>query len=164
MHRTLFGLALAACLVGCGGGDEVTYARADGTAGGEARSNQNAPPPEPVGAGVAVAAPVPTGAPGVAYPGRRGSGTSLEDPVLACGPMDSYVFVASEVQCPGGGNPLGGDPEAGQQARVGNVGANGSGHIIDLYRVPCPSGPLEVYVDLYGCPEWEARLRAFEGR
>ncbi|MEQ9646555.1 MAG: hypothetical protein RLO52_13800 [Sandaracinaceae bacterium] len=74
------------------------------------------------------------------------------------------MLVASEVQCPGVGNPLGGDPEAGQQARVGNVGANGSGHIIDLYRVPCPSGPLEVYVDLYGCPEWEARLRAFEGR
>ena len=155
-------LALAAA-TGCGGDAELVSAEAGATAGGEAPSNQNAPPPEPWAGGAAPTAAAPT-APTAGYPGRRGSGTSLEDPVLACGPMDSYQFVAGEVRCPGGGNPLGGDPEAGQQARVGNVGANSSGHIIDLYRVPCPGGDLDVYVDLYGCPEWEARLGPFEGR
>jgi hypothetical protein len=66
--------------------------------------------------------------------------------------MESYVYVASEFRCAGGTNPLGGDPRAGAAARVGNVGPNSSGHIIDLYRVPCPEGPRDVYVDMYGCP------------
>ncbi len=105
-------------------------------------SNQNAPPPEPLPA-----------EPQTSWPNRTGSGQSAEDPVGACGPADSYTFVAREFQCPGGGNPLGGDPVAGQQSRRGNVGANSTGHIIDLYVVPCPSGEVEVYVDMYGCPE-----------
>jgi hypothetical protein len=89
---------------------------------------------------------------------RRGSGASIEDPISACGPRDSYTYVASEFKCPGGTNPLGGDPSLGQQARVGNVGANTTGHIIDLYRIECPNGPVEVYVDMYGCPEAEGLL------
>jgi hypothetical protein len=92
------------------------------------------------------------------WTGRHGSGSSAEDPVTACGPGDSYSFVAREFRCPGGGNPLGGDPRAGAQSRVGNVGANSTGHIIDLYRVPCPTGPVDIYVDMYGCPEMESIL------
>lgn len=75
-----------------------------------------------------------------------------ETPVLRCGAKDSYVYVASEFKCPDGGNPLGGDVMAGAKSRVGNVGANSTGHIIDLYEVPCASGPHRVYVDMYGCP------------
>ncbi len=144
-------LALAALTLGaCGSG-----AREDGaatTSGGElsVAENTNAPPPEEA-AEVEPPPPAPSG--GGVYPGRTGSGQSAEDPVSACGPGDSYAFVAGEFRCPEGDNPLGGDPSAGSAARVGNVGSNSTGHIIDLYRVPCASGPVDVYVDMYGCPE-----------
>lgn len=55
--------------------------------------------------------------------------------------------------------PLGGSPEAGRDARQGSMGAHQEGssfldsHIVDLYVVPCPEGPVEVYVCLYHCPE-----------
>ena len=81
-----------------------------------------------------------------------------EHPVPACGPLDSYEYVASRFRCPDGTNPLGGDPRAGQASRLGNVGANSSGHIIDVYRVPCASGPVDVYVDMYGCAEMQGML------
>ncbi len=145
-------LALAALTLGaCGPG-----AREDGaatTSGGElsVAENTNAPPPEQV-AEADLPPPAPPSGGGV-YAGRTGSGQSAEDPVSACGPGDSYAFVAGEFRCPEGDNPLGGDPSAGSAARVGNVGSNSTGHIIDLYRVPCASGPVDVYVDMYGCPE-----------
>jgi hypothetical protein len=134
-------MIIASLLAACGPSAEVEVYD---TAGGEVvvSANTNAPPP--------VQAEVQTQ---VGYAGRTGSGRSQEDPVSACGPRDSYAFVAAEFQCPEGGNPLGGDPSAGGAARVGNVGANSTGHIIDLYRVPCGSGPVDVYVDMYGCPE-----------
>ena len=144
-------LALAALTLGaCGPG-----AREDGaatTSGGElsVAENTNAPPPEQV-AEADLPPPAPSG--GGVYAGRTGSGQSAEDPVSACGPGDSYAFVAGEFRCPEGDNPLGGDPSAGSAARVGNVGSNSTGHIIDLYRVPCASGPVDVFVDMYGCPE-----------
>ena len=77
---------------------------------------------------------------------------------MACGPRDSYRYVAAEFRCPDGSNPLGGDEMAGRNARTGNVGANQTGHIIDLYQVPCATGPVDVFVDMYGCPEMEATL------
>ena len=83
---------------------------------------------------------------------------AAEHPVPACGPRDSYDYVASRFRCPDGANPLGGDPRAGQAARLGNVGANSEGHVIDVYRVPCASGPVDVYVDMYGCPEMQQML------
>lgn len=97
------------------------------------------------------------------WSGRTGTGIKAESAVSACGPADSYRFVAAEFECPEGGNPLGGDPAAGQAARAGNVGANTAGHIIDRYEVPCGGGPVSVYVDMYGCPEMEAQLRSFQG-
>ena len=79
-------------------------------------------------------------------------GIDQEHPVLRCGPRDSYYFVATEYRCQDGTNPLNGNVAAGRDARVGNVGANSTGHIIDLYEVPCSAGPQRVYVDMYGCP------------
>ncbi|MBN8615532.1 MAG: hypothetical protein J0L92_33360 [Deltaproteobacteria bacterium] len=89
---------------------------------------------------------------------QRGVGMDAEHPVPACGPQDSYDYVATRFRCPDGTNPLGGDPRAGQMSRLGNVGANSTGHIIDVYRVPCASGPIDVYVDMYGCPEMAGML------
>lgn len=157
---------LAACVatiaIGCGGSSGADDTSSADTAGGEtvASNNTNAPPPEHIDA------PPPSPSNGSApagVQGRTGSGASPEDPISACGPEDSYRLVAGEVQCPGGGNPLGGDPQQGAQARLGNVGAGPNGHIIDHYRVPCPSGPVDVFVDMYGCPQMEEMLRSFGG-
>ncbi len=127
------------------------------SSGGESSvlENTNAPPPA-----LPEQPPLATSATAVAgrYAGRTGNGTSIEDPISACGPGDSNSFVAGEFQCPEGGNPLGGDPMEGAHSRVGSAGGNSAGHIIDLYRIPCPSGPIEVYVDMYGCPEMQAFL------
>ncbi|MGE0790949.1 MAG: hypothetical protein AB7S26_35085 [Sandaracinaceae bacterium] len=131
-------LAALACAA-CGGGGP------GGTNPSTVAENTNAPPPERY-------EPPPLPSPAAEAAGS-GSGMSPEDPVSACGPVDSYAYVAQRFRCPDGTNPLGGDVEAGRDARVGNVGANSSGHIIDLYRVPCPGGPVDIYVDMYGCPE-----------
>lgn len=156
-HRAL-ALSLTGTLcVACGGGAAASSGAASGdTTARSVADNTNAPPPEryeppPVNPAPATQQGAPTGP-------RAGSGTSREDPVMACGPADSYAYVAQQFRCPDGTNPLGGDPAAGRDARVGNVGANSSGHIIDLYRVPCAGGPVDVYVDMYGCPEMEGAL------
>lgn len=151
MARTWIAFALLG-VVACGGPAEPEDTT---TTGGEVviadGSNTNAPPPEQ-----------PPMEQQTTWPNRTGSGQSAEDPVSACGPADSYAFVAGEFQCPGGGNPLGGDPQAGAQSRQGNVGANSTGHIIDHYQVPCPSGPVDVYVDMYGCPEMDSAMREMQ--
>jgi hypothetical protein len=153
LDRWMITTAAALTLLGCGGGASDDASGEAATSGGEltVAENTNAPPPryevgrdEPAGGGRA--------------PRRAGSGRTIEDPVSACGPRDSYLYVAAEFRCPDGGNPLGGDPMAGARARVGNVGENSTGHIIDLYRVPCASGPVDVYVDMYGCPEMRSLL------
>ncbi len=85
-------------------------------------------------------------------------GTSREAPVPTCGATHSYDYVASDVLCEDGRSPFGGDLRAAIGARVGNVGSGPSGHVIDLYRVPCPEGPKEVYVDMYECENpWVTR-------
>jgi len=86
-----------------------------------------------------------------------GSGTA-EAPIPRCGPKDSYQYVAREFRCPGGSNPFGGDPAAASAARAGSLGPDARGHMIDVYEVPCPQGKVEVYVDMYACPEMEAQL------
>lgn len=139
--------ALGLTLAACGGGTDE--ASPSGSAGGEdpAASNQNAPPPEPYVPPLQVPS---ADAPDV-------SQTSHEHPLSACGPVDSYRQV-SEYRCRDGSQPLGGDPGAGQQARAGNVGPNSTGHIIDLYEVRCPEGTVQIYVDMYGCPEMQRML------
>ncbi|MDI7267729.1 MAG: hypothetical protein QME96_07030 [Myxococcota bacterium] len=78
-------------------------------------------------------------------------GSTPELALQRCGTRASYEYVAGEFECPEGGNPLGGDPRAGARARLGNVGSGPDGHILDLYEVPCRSGPVQIYVDMYHC-------------
>ncbi len=86
-----------------------------------------------------------------------GQGTSISDPIQACGAMESYQLIAAH-ECPDGSYPLNRDPRAGQAARRGNVGGhlpNASPqepHIVDLYAIPCSTGAVEVYVCMYHCP------------
>jgi hypothetical protein len=95
----------------------------------------DAPPPEPSSPGVIV------------------ESSTKETPVMRCGAMDSYKYVAVDFKCQDGSNPFNGNLQAAQKSRRGNVGANSHGHIIDVYVVPCPEGPREVYVDMYGCKD-----------
>jgi len=144
-------LLLSLCLAACGGASDDGSGGTDATSGGEVTSNQNAPPPQPM---ASTSAPPPSTGPAPATPLPAGAGTSRENPISACGPADSYRRVA-EHRCPDGSQPLGGDPSRGSQARVGNVGPNQTGHIIDQYQVPCPSGPVDLFVDMYGCPQMQ---------
>lgn len=82
----------------------------------------------------------------------RVPGSSKEDPLAACGTTGSYVAVA-DAECDDGSRPFDGDIPQGARARRGNVGPNASGHIIDLYEVPCPEGPKRIFVDMYGCDQ-----------
>jgi hypothetical protein len=78
--------------------------------------------------------------------------------MIVCGPNESYRYVAKEFQCPRGGNPLAGDVERAQQVRLGTLQHPTNGHIVDIYRVPCPDGDVELFVDMYGCEEYAQRL------
>lgn len=131
-------LLAAPAVWGCGpaGPPQVIYVQAPPPSG-QVKPQESEPPP-------VVKAPPP--------PKRQVEGADKENPVPRCGPRDSYNYIAN-LTCQDGSMPLGGKPLAGARARVGNVGANHTGHIIDLYEVPCPEGPLRVYVDMYGCPQ-----------
>ncbi len=83
---------------------------------------------------------------------------TAEAPIPRCGARESYRYVASEFRCPGGGNPLNGDLSAAAGVRAGSVGPTAAGHMIDIYEVPCPSGQVDVFIDMYGCPEMERKL------
>ncbi len=92
-------------------------------------------------------------------PGASAAGQTLQNPLKACGGSESYAMVARH-RCSDGSMPLGGDPQAGAGARRGSVGSHvrtsgvdpTASHIVDLYEVPCPSGPVQVFVCLYHCP------------
>ncbi|MFO0660494.1 MAG: hypothetical protein U0165_11775 [Polyangiaceae bacterium] len=87
-------------------------------------------------------------------PSRAQRPSSKEEPIETCGARASYAYVASKYTCSDGSNPFRGDAGAARDSRKGNVGANRSGHIVDLYIVPCTGGDEKVYVDMYaGCPE-----------
>ena len=91
-------------------------------------------------------------------------GNDKENPIMRCGPADSYTYVAAVYRCPDGSNPLGGKSQAGRTARRGNVGDNSHHNgIIDLYEVPCASGTQEVYVNMYGCPDEPGRQPTGKG-
>jgi len=94
-----------------------------------------------------------------------GSGTSqvgltFENPLKHCGALESYTAVA-RYQCDDGSTPLGGDPQAGQMARRGSSRSHAppsptdimNSHIVDMYEVPCQTGPVTLYVCLYHCPD-----------
>lgn len=80
------------------------------------------------------------------------AGSSPEHPALRCGPEDSYAYVAREFRCPDGTNPFGGDLRGAARARSGSR-RGGGGHHIDSYEVPCASGAVTVFVDMYACDE-----------
>lgn len=88
---------------------------------------------------------------GAAAARTSGRGGSKETPVAACGAASSYDYIASDVVCGDGKSPFAGDLRAAMHARVGNVGPNEQMHVIDLYEVPCPEGPKQVFVDMYDC-------------
>lgn len=186
---TRFALALAlVSAAGCGGAGGASGGTTAESAGGEesasagASANQqgsaSADPSATAGAGGSESAGTraPTQADVLGRGGYGGAGYGVgggaggqgligadrEHPVPTCGPEESYLYVARDFVCPGGGNPLGGDPSAGAAARDGNVGPHHytgprsgdpmlDAHIVDLYTVPCPSGPVQVYVCMYHC-------------
>ncbi len=86
-------------------------------------------------------------------------GSNAEQPVLVCGPEASYGYVAGEYVCPRGGNPFNGDLDAARHSRVATIEHAGTRHVIDVYEVPCDDGKVRVHVDMYGCPEMQAKLR-----
>jgi hypothetical protein len=53
---------------------------------------------------------------------------------------------------------LQGNIERARRARKGSVEGQSNGHMIDVYEIPCSNKPLSIYVDLYGCPEYQERL------
>lgn len=90
------------------------------------------------------------------------SGATPEDAVQLChdrgGPRRTdYSFIASYT-CPDGTVPLSFDPARGANARLRNVGAGPDGHVLDLYEVPCPGGPVRIYVDAYHCPGQDVEI------
>jgi hypothetical protein len=82
--------------------------------------------------------------------------TSMQAPLETCGPGPSYQAV-SEWRCADGSMPLGGDAVRGRDARQGSGGSHippvslMESHIVDIYRVPCPEGAVEVHVCMYHC-------------
>ncbi|AKT37533.1 hypothetical protein [Chondromyces crocatus] len=120
------------------------------------------PQPEPPEETVDPSAPTKPFLPPVAQPpgaeqSQVAEGTDKEHPVPRCGPADSYRYVAT-YKCADGTVPLQGDLRAASKVRSGNVGPNATGHIIDLYVVPCPGGDVKLFVDMYGCPETKQDL------
>ncbi len=89
-------------------------------------------------------------------------GRTIDDPVMTCGALESYQYVA-RYRCPDGTTPLGGDPKQGARARLGSDFVKATNHHVDLYEVPCSGGAVRLYVDLYGCPEEQQRLAAVQG-
>ena len=93
--------------------------------------------------------------------GPGGRGASKQTPYPACGPKDSYHFIARIFVCPDGSNPFKGDLRAAALSRRGNVGSHldhmpedfAHSHIVDVYAVPCPDREIDVYVCMYHCPE-----------
>ncbi len=76
--------------------------------------------------------------------------------------MDSYEFVANRFECPTGPNPFRGDPMGASRSRRGSSTSEKTGHPVDVYEVPCAGASVQVYVDMYSCPEYADRLRAAE--
>jgi hypothetical protein len=76
--------------------------------------------------------------------------TTKELPIEVCG-TDRQLEFLTRVTCDDGSHPFA-HTDAAHRARVGSVGPGGRcGSIIDRYRVPCPEGTYDVFMDLYMC-------------
>lgn len=89
-------------------------------------------------------------------------GSSKETPAPTCGPTHSYDYIASDILCDDGRSPFLGDLRAAMGTRSGSVGTGPSGHVIDLYEVPCPEGVKQIYVDMYDCDNASPTRSEFE--
>lgn len=78
--------------------------------------------------------------------------SSKEQPIEVCMVEGQLEWLVA-LTCADGSHPFS-TPQEAHASRSGNVGGGGRcGSIIDLYVVPCPEGELEIYMDLYMCPE-----------
>lgn len=94
------------------------------------------------------------------YAQRNGSGAKLfknaastkAAPVERCGIENANAWLAS-LTCGDGSRPISDGPSA-EPFRVGNVGKAGRcNSIIDHYKVACPDGSTDIYIDAYVCPK-----------
>ena len=84
------------------------------------------------------------------------AGSSKENPVMRCGPRDSYAFIAGIYRCADGSNPLDGNVGAG--GRRGAAMSAPTASATSSISTMCPArGAEQVYVDMYGCPEASKR-------
>lgn len=134
------GLVVAACAGKGAKGGEATAPAQAATGPSRGSSDAAALPAFDVSAGAADLAG-----------GSDVLGSSKDLPVPTCGASHSYEWIASDARCADGRNPFQGDLRAAMASRAGNVGPGASGHIIDLYEIPCPEGAKRIYVDMYDC-------------
>lgn len=92
----------------------------------------------------------PSGAAGPGAHDKSAPGATLNNPLVTCGARASYERVAA-FKCATGETPFSGDLESARTSRKGALKSPKSGHMVDIYEVPCPGGTESVYVDLYGC-------------
>jgi hypothetical protein len=72
-------------------------------------------------------------------------------PIERCGVDDANAWLGG-LTCADGSHPINTGADA-EQARIGNVGEGGRcGSIIDHYRVACPEGATDIFIDAYVCP------------
>lgn len=77
--------------------------------------------------------------------------SSREAPIERCTMQDEGHWLGT-LTCADGSHPIKDAWEA-EHARVGNVGPGGRcGSIVDHYRVPCPEGATDIFIDAYVCP------------
>jgi hypothetical protein len=77
--------------------------------------------------------------------------SSKAAPIGRCGIDDANRWLTT-LSCKDGSRPIRNNGDA-EMLRVGNVGEAGRCHsIVDLYRVTCPEGATEIYIDAYVCP------------
>ena len=76
--------------------------------------------------------------------------TTKELPIEVCGVKGELGWLV-ETTCDDGSRAFA-SPQEAHGSRTGSVGSGGRcGHVVDLYRVPCPEGPYDVYMDMYMC-------------
>jgi hypothetical protein len=76
-------------------------------------------------------------------------------PIEVCGVTGQTSWLVA-LECDDGSRPFASLQQA-HAARLGNVGPGGRcGMIVDHYQVPCPSGVVDVYMDMYHCTPTES--------
>jgi len=77
--------------------------------------------------------------------------SSKDAPIETCGIAAGLDWLVAAT-CADGSHPIA-TRDAGEAARVGNVGRGGKcGSIVDQYRVACPEAAYDVFIDGYVCP------------